>query len=34
MPGGITGPPCPGGVKYRDLSLQVGDGRKTDGVAL
>jgi hypothetical protein len=24
VPGGITGPPFPGGYKYRDLALQVG----------
>jgi hypothetical protein len=24
VPGGITGPPCSWGYKYRDLALQVG----------
>jgi hypothetical protein len=24
VPGGITGPPCPGGYKYGNLALQVG----------
>jgi hypothetical protein len=25
VPGGITGPNCPGGYKYRNLVLQVGE---------
>ena len=33
VPGGIAGPPCPGGYKYDELSLHVGVGRQTDNLS-